>query len=124
MWMITTFGFFSAVQKPGDSDLTIRSRAREDLEQLRERYLPGLGAVQAHVGSDYAYRAKASHEDFARALAAAASDIDYPNFKNAAKAQAGSPRASVYGEVWHALLGIESGPDAKTKNRKPTTEPT
>ena len=45
MWLFTNFGFFSVVQKPGERDLTVRSRLRSDLERLRERYLPTLGPV-------------------------------------------------------------------------------
>ena len=40
MWLFTTFGFFSAVQKPGDDFLTIRGRSAKDLDRLREKYLP------------------------------------------------------------------------------------
>ena len=31
MWLFTTVGFFSAVQKSGTDDLTIRARVRDDL---------------------------------------------------------------------------------------------
>ena len=43
MWLITTAGFYSIVQKSGEKDLTIRSRVRKDLEALRDKYLPGPG---------------------------------------------------------------------------------
>ena len=35
MWLMTNFGFFSFVQKPGDELLTLRSRVKMDLETLR-----------------------------------------------------------------------------------------
>jgi hypothetical protein len=46
MWLITSIGFFSVVQKPGDkqnSTLTVRSRVRSDLAALKQHYLPGFG---------------------------------------------------------------------------------
>jgi hypothetical protein len=35
MWLLTPFGFFSVVNKPGDPHLTVRSRVRADLDALR-----------------------------------------------------------------------------------------
>jgi hypothetical protein len=38
MWLVTTFGFFSIVSKPGDAAravLTVRARSAADLERLR-----------------------------------------------------------------------------------------
>jgi len=47
MWLITNFGFFSVVQKPGDDMLTVRSRVKADLEELQNRYIPNLsGGIQ------------------------------------------------------------------------------
>ena len=37
MWLVTNFGFFSVVQKKDDDILTVRARARGDLETLKER---------------------------------------------------------------------------------------
>ena len=107
MWLITTIGFFSAVQKPGDTELTVRARARADLDRLREQYLPELGETIEGAGTDYAYRAKVSHEAFARASAAMVSDIDYGNFKNEVARTSGRDRATVYGGVWVELLALQ-----------------
>jgi hypothetical protein len=42
MWIFTTFGFFSVVQKePGDEFLTVRARDPKDLDRLRERVPSG-----------------------------------------------------------------------------------
>jgi hypothetical protein len=47
MWMITTIGFFSVVQDHDDPDrLLVRARVREDLERLRDEYLPDLHIVE------------------------------------------------------------------------------
>ena len=110
MWLFTTFGFYSVVQRPGDSDLTIRARARADLVRLKERYLPKMGKIRSGEGTDYPYRASTSHEAFAHAAAAIARDIDYSNFKNAVKSKMGAGRAHTYSKVWSALLPLEKGP--------------
>ena len=52
MWLFTTIGFFSVVQKPRQSGLTIRARVAADLGQLRERYLPSLSATIVGAGTD------------------------------------------------------------------------
>ena len=62
MWLTTTFGFFSIVQKPADraaGTLTVRGRVRADLEALRARYLPDLGPIRTTTHTDYRYRAVA-----------------------------------------------------------------
>lgn len=46
MWLITTFGFFSIVQKPEDKargTLTIRARVRNDLKALKQSCIPTSG---------------------------------------------------------------------------------
>ena len=111
MWLITNFGFYSVVQKPGDTDLTIRGRVGEDLEQLRDRYLPSLGETVEGAGTDYRYRATASHEAVAEALSRIAMDIDYSNFKDSVAKEQGYDRSGVYHEVWSALMGLR-GQDA------------
>ncbi|MFW6086420.1 MAG: hypothetical protein ACODAG_04385 [Myxococcota bacterium] len=107
MWLQTTFGFFSIVQKPGEAGLTVRGRARGDLEQLRERYLGDLGEIRQGEGTDYRYRASASHAAVAEAVQRMVLDIDYGNFKSEVERRAGHERAEVYSKVWKALLTIQ-----------------
>jgi hypothetical protein len=107
MWLFTPFGFFSVVQKPGDKFLTVRTRAKGDLERLREKYLPELSETITGAGTDYPFRATASHEAIGRALAAVAKDITYSNFKNEVARRMGHERAHVYGDVWRDLLQLE-----------------
>lgn len=48
MWLVTTFGYFSIVQKHSDRDtdtLTVRCRVRQDMELLKQKYLPNLGPI-------------------------------------------------------------------------------
>lgn len=94
--------FLSVVQKPGDEDLTIRSRVRADLEAFSD--LCPMTPIAHTPGADYQYRAKASHEDFAKALAAAALELDYPNFKQAITRRLGLGREAIYHRVWSLLL--------------------
>ncbi|MBP8128715.1 MAG: hypothetical protein KA184_03980 [Candidatus Hydrogenedentes bacterium] len=110
MWVMTRFGFFSVVQKTGESGLTIRARVREDLERLRdEGWLPRLGEIHADAGTDYQFRAHASRADFAEALRQIALGIDYDNFKNTVHDEQGSARARVYGKVWDLLWELTKG---------------
>lgn len=57
MWLMTRFGFFSVVQKPGETDLTVRARVEADLLALKAAYLPSMGPILANAGTDYQYRA-------------------------------------------------------------------
>ncbi len=106
MWLITNFGFFSVVQKSGETMLTIRARALKDLENLKARYLPELGKISKAEGTDYQYRAKVSREEFAEAAKKISMDIDYPNFKNSVVEKQGIKRADIYHEVWASLWRI------------------
>lgn len=123
MWIFTTIGFFSAVQKPGESVLTVRARVKGDLEALRERYMPGLTEPSDHGGTDYPWRSRIDHASFAEGLAALARDVDYSNFKSAVAATQGAGRAHVYGDVWRAMLGVETL-GAKQRAARPTASRT
>lgn len=106
MWLITDLGFFSIVRKPGDDDLTVRSRARADLEALHDRYLPTLGPIVEGAGTDYPFRAKVTVEDLAFAASEIVRAIDYSNFKSRVAAEQGTSRAHIYGDVWADLLKL------------------
>ena len=107
MWIFTTSGFFSVVQKPGTDFLTVRARAMGDLDRLREQYLPTLTETVAGAGTDYPYRATISHGDLAGGMAQILSDLTYSNFKNAVADVQGYERARTYGRVWSDLLDLE-----------------
>ena len=106
MWLMINIGFFSAVQKPGTNFLTIRARVRNDLDNLRQKYLPELSPTIDHAGTDYPWRATIPHEKFAVALGKMAMDINYSNFKNEVAAKQGKARAGRYGKVWSALYDM------------------
>jgi hypothetical protein len=107
MWILTSFGFFSVVQKQGSDVLTVRARVREDLERLREQYLPSLSPTTAGAGSDYRYRATVPHEHLALAMASIVRHIDYSNFKSEVVRVEGRSRAAIYHDVWDALWQLE-----------------
>ena len=111
MWILTDFGFFSIVEKPGDRDkgrLTIRARVRGDLDTLRAQVLPGMGPVIEGGGTDYPFRATAPRGEVAVALANLAMKLDYANFKDAVKSRQGAGRAAAYGEIWQVLHGLSA----------------
>ena len=107
MWITTTIGFFSVVQKRNTDHVTIRARARGDLDRLREHYLPELSETLDHVGTDYPYRATATHEQWAEAMRRLCMDLDYDNFKNAVARDMGWTRERVYHNVWSTLRTID-----------------
>src|SRR5215813_4546390 len=110
MWLMSPVGFFSIVCKPDDiagGTLTIRARAKADLEALRRDYLPGLGAIVEGGGTDYPYRAKGPRNEIAEAVAHLVREIDYSNFKDEVAARQGKRRADKYGLVWRALYDLE-----------------
>jgi len=78
MWIITTTGFYSVVEKRWDSErgtLTVRARVRGDLDALRTKYLPELEPTQEDADADYRYRAQAPRAAVAAAFARAVGDI-------------------------------------------------
>jgi ADP-ribose pyrophosphatase YjhB (NUDIX family) len=124
MWLITPIGFFSIVQKPGDSaagTLTIRARAKGDLEVLRDNYLSSLGPVIANAGTDYRYRAQAPRKDIADAMLNLVAEINYDNFKNEVQKRQGSARAHTYHKVWDALCDIAE-PETSHPSPRPGTQ--
>jgi hypothetical protein len=106
MWIYTTVGFFSVVQKKGQADdlLMVRGRFRGDLEALREAYLPELGVVTEHGGTDYAFRAPVTKVAFARAMARIVAALTYDNFKNEVSRTQGYGRTSIYHDVWDVMI--------------------
>lgn len=119
MWLFTSVGFFSIVQKPGTEFLTIRARAAGDLDHLRARYLKSLTATTTAKGTDYPFRATATHAAVAEALGQIVRDVTYANFKDHIKAVQGAARARAYGEVWGALLDLRDGERTPDRSEAP-----
>jgi hypothetical protein len=56
MWLFTTIGFFSVVQKKrSDKFLTVRARVASDLDNLRRHYMQNLSPTITGGGTDYPY---------------------------------------------------------------------
>ena len=119
MWLFTIIGFFSVVQKPGETQLTVRARVAADLDRLRERYLPTLSATVTNAGTDYPFRARASRKAFSEAMARMGEDIDYANFKNEVAKVSGKGRAHIYSGVWTQLLALEQSAPVAAKKSPP-----
>jgi hypothetical protein len=116
MWLLTPIGFFSIVKKPYDEPgpkgtVTIRARAKEDLQQLGKRYLPSMGPIEEATNADYRFRATAKQTDVGMAVAELALHIDYSNFKNEVYRQQGATREMIYSQVWTTLRQIQEGDD-------------
>jgi len=115
MWLFTSFGFFSIVQKAGMPHLTIRTRVKADLDRLRERYLPELGPTTGKVGTDYPWRAVVPHAALAAAMGKIVMDVSYPNFKNEVAAKQGKARAARYHQVWDVIFDMPEDPKPTRK---------
>lgn len=109
MWVATTRGFYSAVQKPTDSydQLTIRARNLGDIERLAELIPDARGGITHGGGTDYPYRLRCTKSEWEDALKIMASEIDYANFKDEVKRTRGAHVAEVYSRVWTVLLSLE-----------------
>lgn len=109
MWVITTRGFFSAVEKPedrADGMLTVRARNKADIYALAQ-IIPGAEPYRLDSFTDYEWRLRCTAGEWATALARLALEIDYSNFKTAVGARQGKKRAGIYSRVWSALLSLE-----------------
>lgn len=106
MWIMTPRGFFSVVHKDGSPDevLTVRARARQDLEGLGDLLPVEPYALQY---SDYPWRIEVTRDEWTYCLAMMAAEIDYGNFKNEVTKRQGPERSAVYSRVWGALLALE-----------------
>lgn len=108
MWVITTEGFFSAVEHRDDPDrIMVRARAKADLERLRKATGLTFRIKRSQDWADYPYRTTISRADWVESCAVLAGDVDYANFKDAVGARRGKTRAGVYMSVWASLRRIE-----------------
>lgn len=106
MWLFTAFGFYSVVQKGRGDQLCVRARVSEDLDRLRDRYLPTLSATEEGGGTDYEYRAWVPREALAAALGRILGDLQYENFKNEVQRELGPKRAHACHDVWRDMRSI------------------
>lgn len=118
MWLATTRGFYSAVEDwDNPKVIRVRARVRADLERLDDLVKGGVRhRIERDAQADYLYRVELTRAEWMRVCALLATELDYPNFKNAVTARQGGWRASVYHRVWAVLISLERGrysyPDA------------
>ena len=113
MWLITPFGFFSIVQKPGDRQagtLTVRARLRSDLAALGKHVLPSLGVIEESTDTDYRFRATALRAEVSAAMVRLVDGLDYDNFKAEVAKRQGHVRSNLYHEVWSVLHRLQTDP--------------
>lgn len=123
MWLMTRYGFVSIVEKPEDRDrgtLTARARDRRSLEAFAHHAGHPTYKAKLDIATDYPYRRVFERNEVINAMISLVDDIDYTNFKNAAKAELGAVYASALGRVWgtmHDLTpkSVQAKVDAKTK---------
>lgn len=114
MWIMTTDGFYSAVEHRNHPHLVIvRARVYDDLVNLVNAVLPGVQPESLIVDSpraDYPCRVTLNKAVWREYVAAAAEGIDYDNFKSAVSRRQGSDRSHVYHGVWAVLHRLEDDP--------------
>ena len=114
MWIMTTFGFFSVVEKEEDRGtkfVTVRARVRRDLESLLKRspFFNAKSIVASRPGGvdDYRFRARVDRNELASVIFEALVEIDYDNFKDAVQHRQGQQRSMLYTRVWANLLQLQ-----------------
>lgn len=108
MWIMTTAGFFSAVEDSTDPEknhVVVRARKLEDLVNLSS-YLTDAHDITASEKSDYRFRIRITKQEWSDAVAKIADDIDYSNFK-ARVWEIDKNRANLYGDVWAILYSLQ-----------------
>lgn len=126
MWIMTTGGFYSAVQKGSDaSTLTVRTRDRAAAQLAVDAIETQFGetcAITVGEGTDYPYRFVVSRENFALWVADEIREyLNYSNFKSAVAVTHGKDGGytQALSDTWMALLkatdeeGLEHGITAK-----------
>ena len=103
--------------------LTVRARAKGDLENLRDLLTDQDGEVEPYkerFGTDYPWRIRVERAAWVRVAGELAAEIDYSNFKDTVKARQGAKRAGVYSRIWGVLLGLEARGSVHEWDRLPS----
>ena len=103
MWMMTSIGFYSIIER--DKQIQIRARCEKDLDNLCD-----LMKIQEDMiytsQSDYPWRVIISREEWERIFPKFAQLITYGNFKDMIK-DTNKKREALYHQVWVLLRRIE-----------------
>jgi hypothetical protein len=111
MWIMTTAGFYSAVQDKQDTSLlSVRTRDRESAQiavDSLEMWFGEVCEVRTGEGTDYPYRFTVKRENFAQWAAQEIMEyLNYTNFKSAAKSSRGEDWESALMNVWVAMMAV------------------
>ncbi|MBN8474414.1 hypothetical protein [Sulfuritalea sp.] len=109
MWLFLSNAAVSIVSDRDDpARLLVRGRRHGDIEAfLAPVVAEGRWQVSVTPDADYLYRAFVPRDTVARAVAAHASAIGYPNFKNSVH---DGRRHSAYSDVWSVMHAYQEEP--------------
>jgi len=112
MWLATQHGFYSIVQKPA-GQFHVRTRCKQDLENLIA--LAALDAPIHHTKvGDYAWRIVVGQPGVSKIMAALATSIDYPNFKDRIHDEpAQRDKLPAYSQLWSQMLAYQSAQESR-----------
>lgn len=137
MWLMTRYGFFSAVSarkqiKPRKGDkgarygkrldknrIMVRARVREHLEALRGRFhkLIGGADILESEAADYRYRIIIKRAHWIEIATELATEIEYGNFKDECKKnvnQTGWDYINALMRTWGTMYGLQQGRTASS----------
>ena len=116
MWIFTRYGFYSVVEKAkregGGSEVHVRSRVREQLEDLcglcsgleAEGMAPE--AIEEGTATDYRYRVRLGREAWEQVAAKLAQDLDYSNFKGEVHRRGAAKISAAYDAYQDQLYSV------------------
>lgn len=130
MWIFTEIGYFSAVradppkdgkEEPEGPMVMVRGRVREDMERLANLIEFDFSLVRPQIlewpHRDYPYRVIISRQTWAEVTMELSERIEYGNFKDHVKKIDGQKRATLYSDVWSAMLSAERKLGLKASNK-------
>jgi hypothetical protein len=103
MWLFTSSGFISIVEKDADH-LAVRARDSLSLSSLAQSY--GV-EIRSTPTADYPYRIFITKDQFKNWLSNQSGQIDYKNFKSEVSITRGKNFANALLKVWSAMHAIE-----------------
>ena len=103
MWLFTSSGFISIVEKDADR-LAVRARDSLSLSSLAQSY--GV-EIRTTPTADYPYRIFITKDQFKNWLSNQPGQIEYKNFKSQVSITRGKNFANALLKVWSAMHAIE-----------------
>jgi len=97
MWIFTTEGFVSVVEKAGEGELTVRARDERSLAALSAA--AGVPVIETPM-ADYPFRVIITREVLGAWLVEHVAGLDYSNFKSAVSRTRGWDYAHALSAVW------------------------